>query len=62
MIELQEYAIGTHPLITLPFPGTPCLAQFSLDNLWYRAVVTSELYYCNIILFMMVVMVARCRE
>ena len=42
MTELQDYAIETHPLTTLPLPGTLCLAQFSLDEVWYRAVVTSE--------------------
>ena len=42
MIELQDYANETHPLLTQPLPGTLCLAQFSLDQVWYRAVVTSE--------------------
>ena len=42
MVELQEYAVETHPLITSLLPGTPCLAQFSLDDVWYRAVVTGE--------------------
>ena len=42
MIELQEYAVESHPLTTMLLPGKPCLAQFSLDDLWYRAVVTSK--------------------
>ena len=42
MIVLQEYAIESHPLTTVVLPGTPCLAQFSLDHVWYRAVVTSK--------------------
>ena len=42
MIELQEYAVEPHPLEKLPLPGTPCLAQFSLDDVWYRAVAIGE--------------------
>ena len=42
MIELQDYAIETHPLTSLLLPGTPCLAQFSLDQVWYRVVVTGK--------------------
>ena len=48
MLELQDYAVESHPLTTMLLPGIPCLAQFSLDELWYRAVVTSEVakYLC----------------
>lgn len=45
MMELQGYAIESHPLTTVVLPGTPCLAQFSLDHLWYRAVVTGKASY-----------------
>ena len=60
MMELQDYANERHPLMTLPSPGTPCLAQFSLDQVWYRAVVTSEGLLWQYLL-MMVVMVTRHR-
>ena len=42
MVKLQTYAVEAPPLTTVLLPGIPCLAQFSLDNLWYRAVVTGE--------------------
>ena len=44
MIELQEYAVDSHSLTTMPSLGMPCLAQFSLDDLWYRAVITSKVF------------------
>lgn len=61
MVELQEYAVESRPLTVSLLPGILCLAQFSLDQLWYRAIVTGENGYYGNICVMMVVMVTRCR-